>query len=474
MLGASMEAAVTNAWQRTDKYAPPDFNGFFPDDSEGGQRLDAMATSGQLERLPAEEMVPVVQRGLRAMRGRRLGVLRSLGNRFIWGQPDQNPAAIELMYHAAGCPPAPGLEEIAQNGVYFGLSVVKTKSPNVLRTLVDLCVSSNDPNILERVAWGIRSQMDEGLAFLQPQLASQDGAIKAKAEIVASILTGKIKAFDWAREETRKRAESEYRNELPAIKRALAEGDSRERRQTIEKIYRGGITLIMDDSFIEAFANCARDVDDSVRKNTARLVGGQWLWSAKIQNPQAIQLLLDMTRDPNREVRYDAVYHGLSTVREKSDAVRRRLVELYLKDNDPNLRQRVAWSFSQHDRNAPEKLTDILAEYLTDPDPQVVQTAAEWLQHWTSNSPTPGTRNSAPAQSLGTNTWHEIRQRLTREFRPFVIRLVDGQRLLLTQRETLALGDQVLVIVEPHDRVRTLDCRQITGLDDLPKPQEKK
>jgi len=59
------------AWQRTDRYVPPDPNGFFPDDPEGGRKLDALFRAGDREQRATEEILATVRQGLRTAQNRQ-------------------------------------------------------------------------------------------------------------------------------------------------------------------------------------------------------------------------------------------------------------------------------------------------------------------------------------------------------------------------------------------------------------------
>lgn len=403
--GSAVEAS-TNAWEQTERYVPPNFEAYFPDDPAGGERLTQLERTRVLETLPADEMVAAVRNGLRRTQSHKLSILRTVGNRFIWNRTPQHPGAIELMYHAAGYSAERDPESTRHFAIYFGPSVVQPKTPNILRALAEICMRTDDPNILSRISWGVQSQRDECLAFLEPFRRSDDEAVRAKAQRVERMLKKELEPFAWAREEARKRAEAKYRSELPEIKRTLLEGSSKERWDVIVKIFRERITLIMDDSFIPAFAACARDENPDIRQNVAKLVGEDWIWHATEQSPAAIALLLEMTRDPDRQVRYDAVYHGLSTVRSKSDELIRRLV-------------------------------------------------------------------TAKSMALA-DVQEAIRKRLDAPFRPFTVRLAGGQALFLSKRQSLALGNEVLVVIEAQDRVRTIELRQIAAIEDLPAKAERR
>jgi hypothetical protein len=109
------------AW-RSEPYRPPDFAGFFPDDPAGARALAALwdevkpemehqaATPNVPGRTPwwsaqnrrsDDEILQMVRRGLRRIDGaRRTWVIRWIGVRYIPPKRPQNPAAIEILYHA--------------------------------------------------------------------------------------------------------------------------------------------------------------------------------------------------------------------------------------------------------------------------------------------------------------------------------------------------------------------------------------
>lgn len=52
------------AWNRTDRYVPPDFDSFFPDDIEGGKQLDLLL-EGKLQVTGIDARLALIRRGLR-------------------------------------------------------------------------------------------------------------------------------------------------------------------------------------------------------------------------------------------------------------------------------------------------------------------------------------------------------------------------------------------------------------------------
>ena len=153
------DSGTVYAWSRTDRYIPPDFNGFFPDDPKGGHLLDELFPSLQDSDLPDAKLLQIVRNGLRRTSQDRELILRAIGNRYIWGKTPQNPMAIEIMYHAADPENVYGTRHYA---IYFGLSVIQpTKPANVLRTLALICMKVDDENDIGRVTWGCQNQLEE-------------------------------------------------------------------------------------------------------------------------------------------------------------------------------------------------------------------------------------------------------------------------------------------------------------------------
>ena len=196
------------AWQEADDYRPPCFDSFFPDDPEGGAALDALWKSTDRDSRSDKEILETVRNGLRRMKGLRSNIIRWIGNRYVWNESPQNPMAIEIMYHAADFSGAKHDPYRTRHyAVYFGLSVVKEKTPAILHTLADLAMAVDDPNDLSRIAWGAKSQQNELIGYLQPYLDSEEKATREKADVVKRIFEGKLKAFEWAKTQKKERAQ---------------------------------------------------------------------------------------------------------------------------------------------------------------------------------------------------------------------------------------------------------------------------
>lgn len=350
-----------HAWSRADVYEAPDFERFFPDDREGGKALDALCEDKDRDRRPDAEILQAARRGLRRAQ-KTTQIISWIGNRYIWGRSPQDPDAIEILYHAAD-PSIPGgdgvLNGIRHYSIYFGLSVVEPKPAAILRTLVDLCMDSEDPNSLDRVAWGTRSQRAETLAHLKPYLEAEDAATRGKADDLAKILSGDIKAFERAAKRNKFRARLKYASRLPEIEKALEAGNSRERREALELISNKPIASILDASSLPAFRACAEDGDASVRRHVAAIVGRSWIWGAAEQDEGAIAIELKLAQDKDPEVRSDAVNYGLARVLRKREDVTRALLGFALAA-PPNEGYQAALERLKGDRKAPKILKELL------------------------------------------------------------------------------------------------------------------
>jgi serine/threonine protein kinase len=327
------------AWQQSEPYIAPNFNTFFPDDADGGLALNRLWNADDGDSRTDREILETVRKGLRRTKEHRTSILRWIGNKYIWGQTPQNPNAIEIMYHAADFSgPNADPHGTRHYAVYFGLSVVQPKTPTILRTLAELCVRVDDPNDLQRIAWGTKDQWPELLEFLKPFLSSRDRAVRSKAELCRKMFSGEIEEYAWLEEQVRLLAINKFGHHLPEIKRTLTSGSSEKRRNTLEWILmqQEQVSLLLDDSFLAAFAKCAEDPDPCVRSRVAVIAGDRWVRNAQQQNAEAIKLMFRLSKDENANVRYDARYYGLSRVRNKSDEVVHRLQEMVSAESKNN------------------------------------------------------------------------------------------------------------------------------------------
>ena len=355
--------ATTRAWQQDEPYVAPDFEGYFPDDPAGAVLLDEHFEANTLRKLDDTEFLSVIRGGLRHTTNHRTILISYVGNRFIWGKAPQDPDAIELCYHAADFTEAAEGYGARHYAVYFGLSVVTEKTPAILRTLTELCVAIDDPNDIGRVGWGTAEQLDELLPYLEPWLADEDRWVREKAEAVQRIWKGEVGAFEWAAERAKLPPRPKPWKEMPEVRAALTDGDSATRAAMLDRIVHERLYRDMNDSYLADLAAAAADADPKVRRKVTHAVSYGWISGAGLHrmSDPAVDLVLELSADADADVRYDAVYYGLSGYRGEREDVLRRMVAMATSPTEARSHDRLDWALERFEGPLKELLTGDLS-----------------------------------------------------------------------------------------------------------------
>jgi prepilin-type processing-associated H-X9-DG protein len=336
------------------EFGPVDFETYFPQDASGAEALEQLWNDPDKDLREADEILETVRKGLRSYKGPG-NILRWIGNLFIWGEDPQNQKAIELMYHASGSPD----RGLYGEAIYFGLSVTKDKTPEILRAMAAVAMKTDDYyNVTGRILWGCRNQKSELIACLDLYLKSDDKSTRQKAQDVKEYLTDS-KAFMAKRaEEHKESVKTEYADKLPQFKNDLLNGNSQTRLDTLKLLQGEGIMTIVDESFLDAFQACTKDSNANVRSTAARMMGDKFVWGADPQNTRAIEILLPLLDDPDRSTRGTAVYFGLSTVRSPDKELIEKLLLTILDDREINYYGRVIGCLRRNKNASAETLTE--------------------------------------------------------------------------------------------------------------------
>jgi len=354
--GVLVEEGKTKSQSESSEFRAVDFEGYFEDSASGGQALEQLWNDRNKDLRDADEILNTVRRGLRHYSSSG-NILRWIGNLFIWGKNPQNEKAIELMYHASGSPN----RGLYGDAIYFGLSVTKNKTPEILRAMAAVAMKTEDYyNVTGRILWGCRNQKNELIACLDPYLNSDDTSIRQKAQDVKDYFMDR-KAFMAKRAKQHEESvQQEYGDKLGQFKDKLLNGNSQTRLDTLKQLQSKGIMSIVDTSFLDAFQACTKDSDPKVRTRAARMMGGQFIWNSGPQNQQAIEILAELLNDSDRPTCYAAVYYGLSTVRSPSKELVRKMLATILDDREINYYGRVIWGI----RRNKQACVEILEEWM--------------------------------------------------------------------------------------------------------------
>ncbi len=333
-----------------------DFNGYFEDSVDGGKALEELWKDKNKDMLDEDEIVDTVRSGLRHYNGSG-NILRWIGNRFIWGKTPQNAKMVELMYHASGSPD----RSLYGDAVYFGLSVTREKTPEILCALAAVAMKTEDyRNVTGRILWGCKGCRDKLIACLDPYLNSEDAAVRQKARDVKEYFADS-KSFMAKRSKMEKDSiRREYGDELEEFKKQMLNGDLRARLDVLKQLRSKNITSIIDSSFLNAFEACLKDPNPEVRAEAAKMVGSRFVWRGGVQNKDAIAMLVELLDDPERSVRYSAVYYGLSTVLKPDKELTANMLATILDDREVNYYGRVIWGVTRNK----EACVEVLQEWM--------------------------------------------------------------------------------------------------------------
>ena len=337
---------------------------FFPDDPEAGKEFDALLMNKDsiFHAPPYGDWLDIIRRGFRRASIDKSGVIGTISYKYIRGKSPPNQPALDIVYYASFDP------QYLPGAVYSGLSIVDPKPPKVLNRLVDIALEYRE---LGRIAWGVKQSKQQGefIAALEPYRNSPDSKVRERAETVVKVFEGKIdgrklsQELDLKRREQKRQEEAakvreQFGHELPEVKQALIDGDSEARLAALRRIVVNRLTLIIDAPFFEAFEKCAADENAEVRKRTATILGRGWIWGARPQSPEAIEIVMRLSKDEDLEVRNKAVYFGLSVVRDKDEKIIKRLIDLALDEDAQADVGRISWGL----RNSVNK--EIIKTYL--------------------------------------------------------------------------------------------------------------
>ena len=128
--------------------------------------------------------------------------------------------------------------------------------------------------------------------------------------------------------------------------------------------------------FWPSLTELAQHSDYQIRNAVAQKAGEFLIWKlpANEQDKEAIQLVMELSNDPHREVRYSSLYFGLTTVRPQQPNVVDRLIDLltdFSIGTQSRLEKRFIWSVRASTDLAIERLEKAIAT-ATDPNTQAI------------------------------------------------------------------------------------------------------
>jgi len=142
-----------------------------------------------------------------------------------------------------------------------------------------------------------------------------------------------------------------------SIQEMLVIGHSSMKLHSLAMITQGKVKDGVDERFLPGFKVCSEDSATPVRSVTARLLGQYFVEGKETPNPEAVDLLIKLAKDESSDVRYSAVYHGLTQIQNKSPEIAELLIDVAASDREQRLYERIALSL-ENDREEAAKILD--------------------------------------------------------------------------------------------------------------------
>jgi hypothetical protein len=147
-----------------------------------------------------------------------------------------------------------------------------------------------------------------------------------------------------------------------SIQEMLVIGHSGMKLHSLAMITQGKVQDGVDESFLPGFKTCSEDSAIPVRSIAARLLGQYFVEGQENPNPEAVALLIKLAGDESSDVRYNAVYHGLSRIQNKSPEIVEQLIKVAAGNREQGLYERIVQSLKENQAEAIRVMDALLAE----------------------------------------------------------------------------------------------------------------
>lgn len=160
-----------------------------------------------------------------------------------------------------------------------------------------------------------------------------------------------------------------------SIQRMLVTGPPQLKLHSLAMLTQGNFKGEIDESFLPGFKACAEDRSAPIRSVAARIMGEKLVAGREVPNAEAVAILSKLAGDESSDVRFKAVYYGLSQLKQKSDKVISLLIDVATKDREESLYKQIVDSLAS-DR---ARVATILDRRLADGDSVAVYEVYEDL-----------------------------------------------------------------------------------------------
>ena len=149
-----------------------------------------------------------------------------------------------------------------------------------------------------------------------------------------------------------------------SILEMLATGPSQLKMHSLVMLSQGHEGQRVDESYLPGFTICSKDTSPPIRSITARLLGEYFVNDQEAPNSEALNLLMELAHDESSDVRFNAVYYGISQIKIKTDETIAFLVGFAANNREHGMIDRIAESLSDDQ----DKVVEILDQQLAESD----------------------------------------------------------------------------------------------------------
>ncbi|MDF7826957.1 HEAT repeat domain-containing protein [Pontiellaceae bacterium B12227] len=141
-----------------------------------------------------------------------------------------------------------------------------------------------------------------------------------------------------------------------SLQEMLISGPPQLKMHSLSLIIQGQVKGEIDDSYLPGLKACAEDNSAAIRSFAARLLGVHFIQNKETPNAEALSTLEKLAYDPSDDVRFNAVYHGLSQIETITPQHAELLIDLAAKEQKPILKDRIIVALANYQPQVEEIL----------------------------------------------------------------------------------------------------------------------
>lgn len=146
------------------------------------------------------------------------------------------------------------------------------------------------------------------------------------------------------------------------VQEMLISGPPQLKMHSLAMLTQGSVHGTVDESYLPGLKACSQDASAPIRSISARLLGKYFIEGKEEPNAEAIALLNALARDESADVRYTAVYYGLSQMKNQTPENAELLIDIAAENRKETLQDRIIVSLANYRPQVIEILNEKLKE----------------------------------------------------------------------------------------------------------------